>query len=338
MTFVVHNILMRDITWAILPQAIRDRLHDIISNDTSRLLNTHLQKRRNTHQQRKQLHADCTESDVRSREIAELRSALINEASRWYGDLGIGAIRDGTIIRRIGGATVTIDIVEPMGRGPHPIIIYLHGGGWCADRARTYRTLSFRLAEAGYLVFNVDYRLAPEAPFPAGYEDCVYAVNWVERNASKYGGDPTRIALGGDSAGANLAAAVGVGMSCNHNQAKISALILLYGAYDLNTSIHSLVEAYLGDKYDVFINDPRVSPIVAAEHLPPCLVAVGSDDYAFDQSNNLVQALEQNSVDHEFLLLDKAPHGYMKFELLYPEQFAQTIDRIDSFLKKRFNC
>ena len=103
------------------------------------------------------------------------------------------------------------DISVPKGAGPHPIAIYLHGGGWVAGSSKSHRKLGMQFAEAGYLTLNVDYRLAPEHPFPAGLDDAVFAVRWAHENAKRYNGDAARIVIGGDSAGANLAAAAALG-------------------------------------------------------------------------------------------------------------------------------
>ena len=105
---------------------------------------------------------------------------------------------------------VTADIVVPKGDGPWPVLVYLHGGGWICGSPTTHNKLAHRFAEAGYLVFNVDYRLAPESPFPIPFEDCVAAIRWASKVASEYGGDPSRLALGGDSAGGNLSAAAAI--------------------------------------------------------------------------------------------------------------------------------
>ena len=71
---------------------------------------------------------------------------------------------------------VTADVVVPAGTGPHPVLVYLHGGGWICGSPTTHRKLAHRFAEAGYLVFNVDYRLAPEHPFPTPLDDCIEAI------------------------------------------------------------------------------------------------------------------------------------------------------------------
>jgi len=109
---------------------------------------------------------------------------------------------------RAGGAALRLDILQPPGPGPHPVLIYLHGGAFAIGSKRTHRALAAAYASQGYLVCNVDYRLAPEHPFPAAIEDACAAWSWAADHVVEHGGDPQRIALAGESAGANLALAV----------------------------------------------------------------------------------------------------------------------------------
>src|SRR5439155_1342197 len=159
----------------------------------------------------------------------------------------------------------------PKGEGTFPVLVYLHGGGWVAGSSKSHRKLAFRFAEAGFLVFNVDYRLAPEAPFPAPYDDCEYAVRWAARVARDYGGDPDRLAIGGDSAGGNLSAAVAVTLADDPSAPKVRAALLIYGVYDMASmprgetpeeaaGVDVMVRGYLGDDMDALMKDPRVSP------------------------------------------------------------------------------
>ena len=109
---------------------------------------------------------------------------------------------------RHGGESLRLDILQPKGPGPHPILMYLHGGAFAVGSKRTHRALAAAYASQGYLVCNVDYRLAPQYPFPAAIEDACAAWLWVTDHAGSYGGDRHRIALAGESAGANLALSV----------------------------------------------------------------------------------------------------------------------------------
>jgi len=109
---------------------------------------------------------------------------------------------------RHGRATLRLDVLQPVRAGPHPVLIYLHGGGFAIGSKRTHRAIAAAYAAQGYLVFNVDYRLAPQHPFPAALEDACEAWLWATDHAAEYEGDAQRMGLCGESAGANLALAV----------------------------------------------------------------------------------------------------------------------------------
>src|SRR5216117_328869 len=100
---------------------------------------------------------------------------------------------------------IPVRIYTPEGRAPFPVLVYFHGGGWVIGSLETHDGLCRHLANAAScVVVSVDYRLAPEHPYPAAAEDAYAATRWVAANANAVGGDPQRIAIGGDSAGGNL--------------------------------------------------------------------------------------------------------------------------------------
>ena len=99
----------------------------------------------------------------------------------------------------------TLDVYRPSDRhGPLPVMVYIHGGGFRILSKDTHWMFGYGFARRGWLVFNINYRLAPRYRFPAALEDAAAALRWVVEHASTYGGDPERLALGGESAGANL--------------------------------------------------------------------------------------------------------------------------------------
>ena len=97
------------------------------------------------------------------------------------------------------GDGVSADVLIPFGTPPFPTLIYLHGGGWSFGSPATHGKLARQLCVgAGVAVVSVDYRLAPEHPFPTPLNDCVAAARWTRDNVARWGGDPARIAIGGD--------------------------------------------------------------------------------------------------------------------------------------------
>ena len=183
----------------------------------------------------------------------------------------IGALHEAVALR----PGLTADVAVPKGSGPHPVVVYLHGGGWVGGSPKTHRKLGMQFADAGFLTINVDYRLAPEHPFPAGLDDCVFAVKWAAENAKRWNGDASRLAVGGDSAGGNLTAATLTSLATeNYGGAKPKAALLIYGVYDFpatlkrsgnNAALDGMVRAYAGKGYPAILDDPRLSPISAVK-------------------------------------------------------------------------
>lgn len=228
------------------------------------------------------------------------------------------------LIRNIalGGDTpATVDLLLPAGAGPHPVLIYLHGGAWVAGSPTSHRKLTARFAEQGFLVVSVDYRLAPEHPFPRALHDCVAAVYWAAANAARYRGDPRRLAIGGDSAGANLAAATAGVLAARLTAPKLAAALLIYGVFDMSdmgsASVNEFIHrAYLPGDLAAQLADPRISPIRCAHKLPPSFVVIGSQDALLPQSRQLRDALAAAAIPHEYLEERNMPHGFMQMELI----------------------
>jgi len=242
------------------------------------------------------------------------------------------------------GRALPADVVVPEGDGPFPVVVYLHGGGWVLGSVDTYRIVTFGLAQAGYLVVAVDYALAPEEPFPAGFDDCAFTVQWAVDHAKEYGGDSSRLAIAGDSAGANLTAAVSAHFADDPTAPKPDAIVLYYGVYDLPNMPRGeteasaalgeeIIKAYVGDRTEL-LSDPRVSPIHAAHKLPPAFVVVGGADDLVEQNQQMQQALAAAGVPHDFLVVADMPHAFMQLPVPQATDTLQrSVEFLDSYLK-----
>lgn len=126
---------------------------------------------------------------------------------------GVEVVRD-VAYRDTGLAEHRLDIYRPAAReGPLPVVLYVHGGGFHILSKESHWLMGLVFARRGYVVFNVNYRLAPRHRFPVAVEDVCHAYRWVVEHAARFGGDPARIALAGESAGANLITALSVGLA-----------------------------------------------------------------------------------------------------------------------------
>ena len=252
----------------------------------------------------------------------------------------IGAFHEAVQLR----PGLTADVAVPKGNGPHPVVVYLHGGGWIGGSSKTHRKLGMQFAEAGYLTINVDYRLAPEHPFPAGLEDCLFAVKWTGENAKRWNGDVSRLAVGGDSAGGNLTAATLTTLAAEKyaGPAKPKAALLIYGVYDFPAtmkrekagSIDGMVKAYAGAGYPAILEDPRVSPLRAIKPgaLPPSFIICGTADPLLPETHSMAEALKRADIRHEVVILEDMPHGFLQFSVL--SGCKQGLDQMFDFLRR----
>lgn len=255
------------------------------------------------------------------------------------------------------GLTTTGELYVPFGTPPFPAFLYMHGGGWCHGSAASTRRIAMRIAAQGFVTLNLDYGLAPEHPFPRAVEDAVYASRWLATRGADYGGD-SRVAVGGDSAGANLAAAAiayigggapgetleegdlaGVGVD-------FSAALLLYGIYDFALLVSSVTgpsgtvelmfnAAYLGPAFIWRHRDVLVSPIRAANiaEFPPCYVACGDQDYLLPQSLAIVGALAAAKVPTTASVVAGVSHAFAQLDLELPAA-AEEMERAFAWLRR----
>jgi len=242
--------------------------------------------------------------------------------------------------------SLTTDIHVPEGEGPFPILVYFHGGGWISGSPKSHRKICHRFAEAGFLVFNVDYALAPENPFPQGFDECCESVRWVVANAEKYKGDSNRLSVGGDSAGGNLTAACAASLA-DDSEVDIKKILLIYGVFDFlsmgetsdvlvdtdaDLMTEMMIGSYLGlERDEAVLSDPRVSPIHVSDKLPPAHILCGTLDGLMAGSKILAEKLNSQGIENEEFYYENMPHGFLHFEDFFPES-RQAIDRMVAFL------
>jgi acetyl esterase len=249
----------------------------------------------------------------------------------------------------LSGRCLEAEVYVPESATQPGALLYLHGGAFCTLSAGHVRKFAMRLAADNLIVINLDYSLAPERPFPRAVEDVTYAARWISRHGKTYGWDETRLVIGGDSSGANLAAAAAAFLTGSESpkivegdlagvEVKLSGLLLLYGLYDFaarltepsttvgTTEIMSNL-AYLGPHFLQQHKNPLVSPMKASSlaKFPPCYLCCGSWDATLAQSLAMTRALADLDVDvtlsivpkmdHEFLLVaDKEPLADQEFK------------------------
>lgn len=233
------------------------------------------------------------------------------------------AREDGRIEGRQG--PVAVRIYRPGGPGL-PVLVYYHGGGWVLGSIQTHDGLCGQLAaDARCIVVSVDYRMAPEHAFPAAVEDALDAFRWARDQARELGGDPARVAVGGDSAGGNLAAVVSQQCLARGEPGPFLQL-LLYPATDLSRESPSY--ASYGEGFyltrlrmewfkDLYLrveerSDPRASPLLGRElaGLPPACVATAGFDPLRDEGRAYAEALEAAGVDVVYRNYDGVLHGF----------------------------
>ncbi|GGM09668.1 alpha/beta hydrolase [Dactylosporangium sucinum] len=225
------------------------------------------------------------------------------------------------------GGDLVLRVYRPSSSGPLPVLMYFYGGGWVLGTIDTADGVARHLANAaGCIVAVPGYRLAPEHPFPAAIEDCWAATQWVHDNAAALGADPARIAVGGDSAGGNLAAALTL-MAQESGDLVLAGQLLVYPNTDQAAEDDSMRESddrymfnhhsvawyrshYLTDPDDAF--NPLASPLRAEtlRGLPPALVLTAEFDPLRDQGERYARRLAESGVPVAVTRYEGMAHGF----------------------------
>ena len=262
-----------------------------------------------------------------------------------------------TAIKRDEG-DLPIRIYMPEGSAPFPVFVYFHGGGFVYGNLDTHDTICRIICrETSQLVIAVDYRLAPEHPFPAAPNDAYYATSWISGNAKKWNGDAKKLTVGGDSAGGNLAAAVAL-MSKENGGPKISNLIMLYPATDMRKGVkQQLYPSYKANGQGYFLTEQTMSLYgqlylqnpADAEHkyaspllvedvsgFPRTLLITAEYDPLRDEGEQYIAKLHQAGVEVELFRASGLIHGFFNlFGMMNADDDLQYIyEKIARFLKQ----
>lgn len=252
-------------------------------------------------------------------------------------------------IRDIDAGGVKCRHYRNTGQTPAPLLIYYHGGGWVIGDLESHDDVCRKLAsQARCDVIAVDYRLAPEHPSPAAVDDCIAATKWIFANAKSLGIDPSRVAIGGDSAGGNLSAIVAM-----HSGERPVFQLLVYPATDMRMGQQSHkdnAQGYLltADSMKWFIGhylqgdekkklDPKVSPILSSDadlkKSPPTLVITAEFDPLRDEGEEYAAKLASLGVPTSTVRFHGQIHAFFGMSELLDDA-AAAISLSASYLRK----
>ncbi|MGZ8764114.1 MAG: alpha/beta hydrolase [Acidimicrobiia bacterium] len=240
---------------------------------------------------------------------------------------------------------IPVRIYGPAAETPLPVLVWYHGGGWVIGSLETHDGICRELVDAaGCIVVSVDYRLAPEHRFPAGLDDAYAAACWVSDHASEIGADPSRVAVGGDSAGGHLAAVTAM-LARDRGAPPLVFQLLVYPALEYEFERPSMIENAAGYMlttegmrwfYRHTLNDasegddPRVSPIRAESltGLPPAFVITAEFDPLRDQGIAYAEELEAAGVSVTCMTYDGVFHGFFNMQAMLDEAKVAVGDAV----------
>lgn len=221
--------------------------------------------------------------------------------------------------------TIPARVYSPEADETPPVVVYYHGGGWVLGGLESHEGTCRALANAaGAVVISVDYRLAPEHPFPAAVDDAWAALRWIADHAGDLGGDPSRLAVAGDSAGGNLAAVVAL-LARDAGSPALRGQLLVYPATDATMASNSIqangegffltkadMEWFYGHYAPERPSDWRLSPLSAEDltGLPPALVLTAEYDPLRDEGEAYGARLAASGVPVEVVRKDGLIHGF----------------------------
>jgi acetyl esterase len=225
------------------------------------------------------------------------------------------------------GVDIPVRIYTPTGSGPFPILVWFHGGGWVVGDLETADPTARHLTVgAKCVVISVDYRLAPETKFPGAADDSYAATMWAAQQATRFNGDPGNIAVGGDSAGGNLAAVVAL-MARDRGGPSLAFQLLVYpvtsrdfdtSSYRQNGEGFNLTLDSMRWYWDHYLqrpedtSNPYAAPLLAEnlKGLPPALVITAECDPLCDEGEAFAKRLQAAGVPTTYSCYDGMIHGF----------------------------
>ncbi|MBV9116962.1 MAG: alpha/beta hydrolase [Acetobacteraceae bacterium] len=251
------------------------------------------------------------------------------------------------------GGPLGLRVYTPLGQGPFPLLVFFHGSGFVVCSLDTHDAMCRNLcAGAGCVVVSVDYRLAPEHKFPAAPEDCLHATRWAATNAASLGADPARVAVGGDSAGGNLAAVTALRVRDEGGPA-LCAQLLVYPvteywdagmpSYAENAEGYGLTRDGMKWFWDHYLEnledarDPRAAPLRAPDlrGLPPALVVTAEYDPLRDEAERYAARLREAGVPAELVRYAGMNHGFFFWPGVV-DVAGTALDAASAWLRRAF--
>lgn len=252
------------------------------------------------------------------------------------------------------GTQLPLRIYTPIKDGPYKVMLYFHDGGFINGNLQTTDALARDIVEeTGFKVITVDYRLAPDAPFPAAVEDAYAALEWAQAHPTSLEYDGTGFIVAGEGSGANLAAVISILARDKQSEAQISEQLLfspitdifsrdasvLYPSFDIfdegfvltKDGLDKMFSLYIADNYELKYN-PLLAPIRTKDlsNLPPALIISAQFDPLRDQARKYAEVLTKAGVTVEHHEIERITHGYMEH---LPNATAHVLQLVNKFVK-----
>jgi acetyl esterase len=271
--------------------------------------------------------------------VGQARINHADEAKRFCGEgEPVAEVRDHMV------GEVPVRTFRPEGDGPLPVVVYLHGGGWIMGTLDSYDSLLRALANAsGAIVAGVEYRLAPEHRYPAALDDSLAAIRWLATNANELGGDGSRLAVIGDSAGGNLAA-----VAARRLRDQIRYQVLVYpvidAVFDTPSYLdfnegHGLSAASMQRFWRLYLDgadprDPDAAPLHADDlaGVAPAYVLTAEEDVLRDEGEAYAEALRAAGVPTALVRWPGTIHGFFRWLAVTPAS-REAIEAVGARLR-----